>query len=213
MATAAAAAEADDAKKQAHDDAAVGSISHILRTLFRGLYEESDAPEEEAPGPAAGEAPACITDDVSVASLRMELQTEPWFDAKQRGDPATKALARKRAQSIATRLETQRTQADELLQYMKGQTTKAKAEDHKEEISLKKMGLIQNAHLPQHRSTLELHKGAMDSSGAFADALVTAEDLVEANRRDVAIQVGKLCPGGTSDARATPARRGRAGLL
>ena len=48
MATAAAAAEADDAKKQAHDDAAVGSISHILRTLFRGLYEEADAPEEEA---------------------------------------------------------------------------------------------------------------------------------------------------------------------
>ena len=38
MATTAADAEADDAKKQAHDDAAVGSISHILRTLFRGLY-------------------------------------------------------------------------------------------------------------------------------------------------------------------------------
>ena len=44
MATTAAAAEDDDAKKQAHDDAAVGSISHILRTLFRGLYEESEAP-------------------------------------------------------------------------------------------------------------------------------------------------------------------------
>ena len=40
------------------------------------------------PGPAPAEAPACITDDISVASLRMELQTEPWFDAKQRGDPA-----------------------------------------------------------------------------------------------------------------------------
>ena len=176
MATTAADAEADEAKKQAHDDAAVGSISHILRTLFRGLYEEADAPEDaEAEGPAPAEAPACITDEASVASLRMELQTEPWFDAKQRGDPeATKALARKRAQSIAKRLETQRTQADELLQYMKVQTTKAKREDKKEEISLKKIGLIQNAHLPQHRSTLELHKGDMDQSGAFADALVTA---------------------------------------
>ena len=83
MATTAAdaAAEADDAKQQAHDDAAVGSISHILRTLFRGLYEEADAPEEEAAGPAPAEAPACITDEASVASLRMELQTEPWFDA------------------------------------------------------------------------------------------------------------------------------------
>ena len=99
--------------------------SRILRTLFRGLYEEADAPEEEAAGPAPAEAPACITDEASVASLRMELQTEPWFDAKQRGDPAaTKALARKRAQSIATRLETQRTQADDLLKYMKGQTTR-----------------------------------------------------------------------------------------
>ena len=57
MATAAAAAEADDAKQQAQDDAAVGSISHILRTLFRGLYEEAEAPEEEAPGPAPAEAP------------------------------------------------------------------------------------------------------------------------------------------------------------
>ena len=74
MATTADAAEADDAKKQAHDDAAVGSISHILRTLFRGLYEESEAPEAEAPGPAPAEAPACITDEASVASLRMELQ-------------------------------------------------------------------------------------------------------------------------------------------
>ena len=84
MATTAAAAEADDAKKQVHDDAAVGSISHILRTLFRGLYEESEAPEDaEAEGPAPAEAPACITDEASVASLRMELQTEPWFDAKQ----------------------------------------------------------------------------------------------------------------------------------
>ena len=44
---------------------------------------------------------------------------------------------------------------------------------------MKKIGLIQNAHLPQHRSTLELHKGDMDQSGAFADALVTAEDLVD----------------------------------
>ena len=196
MATAAAAAEADDAKKQAHDDAAVGSISHILRTLFWGLYEEADAPEEEAPGPAPAEAPACITDDVSVASLRMELQTEPWFDAKQRGDPeATRLLARKRAQSIATRLETQRTQADELLQYMKGQTTKAKLEDKKEEISLKKMGLIQNAHLPQHRSTLELHKGAMDSCGAFADAWLL---LRISSRRigDVAIQSGNYAQAG-----------------
>ena len=134
MATTAADAEADDAKKQAHDDAAVGSISHILRTLFRGLYEESEAPEEEAAGPAPAEAPACITDEASVASLRMELETAPWFDPKQRGDPeATKALARKRAQSIAKRLETQRTQADDLLQYMKVQTTKAKREDKEEE--------------------------------------------------------------------------------
>ena len=197
MATTAADAEADDAKKQVHDDAAVGSISHILRTLFRGLYEESEAPEEEAPGPAPAEAPACITDDASVASLRMELQTEPWFDPKQRGDPeATKALARKRAQSIAKRLETQRTQADDLLKYMKVQTTKAKKEDKAEEISLKKIGLIQNAHLPQHRSTLELHKGDMDQNGKFADALVTAEDLVEANRRDVAIRSGNYAQAG-----------------
>ena len=41
----------------------------------------------------------------------------------------------------------------------------------------------------------------MDQSGAFADALVTAEDLVEANRRDVAInqviaaQAGLSMPG------------------
>ncbi|CAH0377858.1 unnamed protein product [Pelagomonas calceolata] len=197
MATTAAGAADEDAKKQAHDDAAVGSISHILRTLFRGLYEESEAPEEEAPGPAPAEAPACITDEASVASLRMELQTEPWFDPKQRGDPeATKALARKRALSIAKRLETQRTQADDLLQYMKVQTTKAKREDKDEEISLKKIGLIQNAHLPQHRSTLELHKGDMDQSGKFADALVTAEDLVEANRRDVAIQSGNYAQAG-----------------
>ena len=48
MATTAADAEADDAKKQVQDDAAVGSISHILRTLFRGLYEESEAPEDDA---------------------------------------------------------------------------------------------------------------------------------------------------------------------
>ena len=104
MATVAAAAEADDAKQQAQDDAAVGSISHILRTLFRGLYEESEAPDDdaEAEGPAPAEAPACITDEASVASLRMELEEAPWFDPKQRGDPeATKALARKRAQSIA----------------------------------------------------------------------------------------------------------------
>ena len=48
MATTAADAEADDAKKQVQDDAAVGSISHILRTLFRGLYEESEAPDDDA---------------------------------------------------------------------------------------------------------------------------------------------------------------------
>ena len=197
MATTATADADEEAKKQAHDDAAVGSISHILRTLFRGLYEESEAPEEEAAGPAPAEAPACITDEASVASLRMELEEAPWFDPKQRGDPeATKALARKRAQSIAKRLETQRTQADELLQYMKVQTRKAKREDKEEEISLKKIGLIQNAHLPQHRSTLELHKGDMDQSGAFADALVTAEDLVEANRRDVAIRSGNYAQAG-----------------
>ena len=157
MATTAADAEADDAKKQVQDDAAVGSISHILRTLFRGLYEESEAPEDdaEAEGPVPAEAPACMTDDVSVASLRMELETAPWVDPKMRGDPeATKLLARKRAMSIAKRLETQKTQADDLLQYMKTQTTKAKLEDKDEEISLKKIGLIQNAHLPQHRSTL-----------------------------------------------------------
>ena len=137
MATTATAPDADeDAKKQVQDDAAVGSISHILRTLFRGLYEESEAPDDaEAEGPAPAEAPACMTDDVSVASLRMELETAPWFDPKMRGDPeATKLLARKRAQSIARRLETQRTQADDLLQYMKTQTTKAKLEDKEEEV-------------------------------------------------------------------------------
>ena len=88
MATTATADADDDAKKQAHDDAAVGSISHILRTLFRGLYEEAEAPDDaEAAGPAPAEAPACMTDDVSVASLRMELETAPWFDPKMRGDP------------------------------------------------------------------------------------------------------------------------------
>ena len=55
MATTADPAEADEAKKQVQDDAAVGSISHILRTLFRGLYEESEAPEDDA----EAEGPAC----------------------------------------------------------------------------------------------------------------------------------------------------------
>ena len=49
MATTAAAAEADDAKKQAHDDAAVGSISHILRTLFRGSTRKRTL--QKRPGP------------------------------------------------------------------------------------------------------------------------------------------------------------------
>ena len=198
MATVDAAAEAEPEEKKP-DDAAVGSISHILKTLFRGLYEEGDVENDESV--AEGPAPAPEPDDASLATA-MELEAAPWFDSNVvasggDGEQATRLAARTRARSIARRLERQKTQADDLLTYMTVQTTKAKARDHEEEMNLKRIGLLVNSNIPQHRSSFEFDREATDRiGGTFDDALITAEDLIEGNRKDVAIKSGNYASAG-----------------
>jgi len=122
------------------EDAAVGSISHILRTLFRGLYEDearekAEAEEQEKlqaeqdakaqkkakkKGKAKKGAKQVVEDDASLDDDDddggVEHGDAPWFDASHLKDVEhTKALASRRQDAIAARLGRQQKQADGLL--------------------------------------------------------------------------------------------------
>ncbi|KAH8098426.1 hypothetical protein JL720_1369 [Aureococcus anophagefferens] len=128
------------------EDAAVGSISHILRTLFRGLYEDearekAEAEEQEklqaeqdakaqkkakkkgkAKKGAKTGREAAVEDGVARRDDddgAVEHGDAPWFDASHLKDVEhTKALAARRQDAIAARLGRQQKQADGLLAYM-----------------------------------------------------------------------------------------------
>ena len=73
---------------------------------------------------------------------------------------------------------------------MKTQIATAKTMDQEEERAMKKRGLLLGAHVPQSASQLDLAKATMSSKGHFSESLVTANDLLEANRVELAVRSG-----------------------
>ena len=104
-------------------DAAVGSISHILRTLFRNYYDD-DVDEDEA-----------------------EPEDGLWFHDGLK-DVSTANAAAKRVRSIGARLKKKREQADDLLRRLSDEVAAEKLRDEEEEVALKKRGLLVNVHVP-----------------------------------------------------------------
>ncbi|GMH97171.1 hypothetical protein TrVE_jg7849 [Triparma verrucosa] len=88
-----------------------------------------------------------------------------------------------RFDEIKSRLKMQHSQAENLISYLSQQHKHAIIEDVKSEHSLKRMGLIQSAHVPIPYSTLDLNEMSSpdDPFGEFAQNLVGARHLVQAN--------------------------------
>ena len=126
---------------------------------------------------------------------------------------ATQRLAEARARSIKRRLETQQRQADALLDYMTAQIATAKTADEEEERAMKRRGLLVSAHIPQAASQLDLARGKLGAGGRFSEALVTATDLIEENRRDLARRSGNYDAAGQKTRAAAILRTGEPGYL
>jgi len=88
-----------------------------------------------------------------------------------------------RFDEIRDRLRLQHAQADNMLNYLSKQHKDATIDDVKSEHALKRVGLMQGAHVPIPYSTLDLDEMSSpeDPFGAFATNLVGAKKLVENN--------------------------------
>ena len=88
-----------------------------------------------------------------------------------------------RFDEIRDRLKLQHEQADSILTYLSEQHKKATIDDVKSDHSLKRVGLMQGAHVPIPYSTLNLSELRLAETpfGAFASNLVGAKRLVEDN--------------------------------
>ena len=88
-----------------------------------------------------------------------------------------------RFDEIKERLRMQHSQAENLMSYLGSQHKHATIDDVKSEHSLKRVGLIQSAHVPIPYSTLDLSKmeSAAGPFGEFASNLVGARQLVQDN--------------------------------
>lgn len=157
-------------------DAAVGSISHVLRTLFSPLYEELT----EVPTGEASTSPSLSKD-------------EPWYGTKQdlADDSELSARAGLKIAEIGSNLSVQQAQADKLLDYLSEQRSSAFRADEEERRELKEKGLLVNAHVPIPASHLKLGQDEMSAQGGhFSNSLLTAAALIQENKRAFAVRRG-----------------------
>ena len=96
---------------------------------------------------------------------------------------------------------------------MTAQIATAKTADEEEERAMKRRGLLVSAHIPQAASQLDLARGKLGAGGRFSEALVTATDLIEENRRDLARRSGNYDAAGQKTRAAAILRTGEPGYL
>ena len=167
--------------------AAVGSIVHLLQTTFKDVYERTTIdppPQTTTSSSALPPAPPPKTQQQTASEADSSSQPPP-LDVPSVPAPSSKAssplpppvvvlaplpwhvLA---LSSISTRLSVQHQQADRLLSYLAVAKIVAQENDVKNDHALKRVGLIQNKHLPIMYSTLDL--GRVGDKGGAGRAVV-----------------------------------------
>ncbi|CAM9112638.1 unnamed protein product, partial [Ectocarpus fasciculatus] len=193
-------------------DAAVGSISHILKTAFKDVYEDKRerdeymsssahsvkdpvAVHEEGEG-VAGEEAAAGADDASAALSQPSIAApkapkQRAIDTLDLGEHHKQTLAQ-RAMDISRELEEKNTKADSLVEHLAVQRAAAKEQRIREEEELKKQGIIIGQHIPPLPSKLDVDPAYLEQFGEFSSNLLVARELVSQNRENILRRTGNL---------------------
>ncbi|CAM9567830.1 unnamed protein product, partial [Phaeothamnion confervicola] len=174
------------------DDAAVGSISNILRTAFKNLWQEEDLNAEGCPEPSA---PAQVSKDLTgepERSLGTALLADGTSDEKEESSdvavpppsaettltPAMPAAVAERLAQIDNRLRKRHAEAGSLLKYLAAQHDAAEADDLAAANALKRKGVLVGAHVPIGPTSLRLDKSRVEEFGPAGVGMLSAERLM-----------------------------------
>lgn len=183
-------------------DAAVGSISHILKTAFKDVYEDKRERDEyfSSSNKASSESIADQVEEGGVVNFsagdhsRVELSKAPKIravDTLELGDHHKHTLAQ-RAQEISRELEDKNLKADRLVQHLAEQRAIAKKLRIEEEEELKQQGIVIGQHIPPLPSKLDVDPAYLEQFGEFSSNILIARDLVSQNHENMMRRTGNM---------------------
>lgn len=180
-------------------DAAVGSISHILKTAFQDVYKENDKRQKAIEARAAlgtqdniqqeldenGEPIPITIDENAIENYYTEVEkTNLNNDYKLQLD--------NKKQQIEYELSKKLEDAKELANYLYEEKAIAEELEVNEEDELKRQGVILGQHIPSLPTKLHVDRNMIDRYGDYSQNLVIANDLVKQNRENFLRRSGNL---------------------
>ena len=202
------------------DAAAVGSISHILKTAFKDVYDDNNKKEEAIRRSeeiaSKKEARRLIKEaEAAAASVAQNgessgLTLEAGEDENKDDDitaplitvsspprlsnilPNLKADLDRRQQALDDELQVKLSMANRLKEYMLQEKEKAHEAELEEEDNLKKQGIMIGQHIPPLPSKLAVSAEELASYGNFSSNLQVAREMVESNKVNMLRRTGNL---------------------
>lgn len=182
-------------------DAAVGSISHILKTAFKDVYADkrerdeyiastallNERPEDDADSIRADSGD--LAQDTSASASKAPKKRA--IDTLDLGTHHRQALAKK-AEEIERELEEKNAKADQLVKHLVDQRGIARELRVQEEEALKRQGIIIGQHIPPLPSKLDVDPAYLDQFGEFSSNLLIARELVSQNHENMLRRTGNL---------------------
>jgi hypothetical protein len=205
----------------ADEEAAVGSISHILATAFKDVYEESskreqaaaarlelearraaeaENPEKDEGEPSPDSEPNLEEGDEPSSPKRTEPEVDPLEELASYVHPFEKlslnekntALLTEKKSAVSVALNAMMEDAAKLKAYLRTQKDEARILEVEEEDSLKKQGVFLGQHIPSLPTQLKIDPDEINMYGAFSRNLMVANDLVETNKVESLRRTGNL---------------------
>ena len=177
-------------------DAAVGSISHILKTAFQDVYKENDKRNKaiEARASLSLESNEPTLDENGNPIPIDENAIENYYTKVEKTNlnEDYKLQLENKKQQLEYELLKKTEDAKELANYLSQEKALAEEQEEIEEDDLKRQGVILGQHIPSLPTKLHVDRDMIDKYGDYSQNLVIANDLVRQNRENFLRRSGNL---------------------